>query len=129
MKLTEYLNALNYSKEDLFDTEDHTVEKEYTPFIVNRCLSYFPDSILYTNQMNYYCSLDKRMQFDYLRLSMRKRKRFSKWLKKESIEDLELIKEYYDYSDTKAKEALEILTPDDLDDIRQKLYKGGKNPI
>ena len=69
------------------------------------------------------------MQFDYLRLSMRKRKRFSKWLKKESIEDLELIKEYYDYSDTKAKEALEILTPDDLDDIRQKLYKGGKNPI
>tara|TARA_R110002012_G_scaffold211146_1_gene381925 strand:+ start:5624 stop:6013 length:390 start_codon:yes stop_codon:yes gene_type:complete len=129
MKLTEYLNALNYSKEDLFHTEDHTVEKEYTPFIVNRCLSYFPDSILYANQMNYYCSLDKRMQFDYLRLSMRKRKRFSKWLKKESIENLELIKEYYDYSDIKAKEALEILTPDDLDEIRQKLYKGGKNPI
>ena len=112
MKLTEYLNALNYTKENLFDTEDHLVEKEYAPFVVNRC-----------------CSLDKRMQFDYLRLSMRKRKRFSKWLKRESVQDLELIKEYFNYSDSKAREALDILTKEDIDNIRQKMYRGGKNPI
>tara|TARA_Y100001937_G_C6966488_1_gene261254 strand:+ start:199 stop:588 length:390 start_codon:yes stop_codon:yes gene_type:complete len=129
MKLTEYLNALNYTKENLFDTEDHLVEKEYAPFVVNRCLSYFPDTILYVNQMNHFCSLDKRMQFDYLRLSMRKRKRFSKWLKRESVQDLELIKEYFNYSDSKAREALDILTKEDIDNIRQKMYRGGKNPI
>tara|TARA_B100001059_G_scaffold205541_1_gene215663 strand:+ start:2738 stop:3127 length:390 start_codon:yes stop_codon:yes gene_type:complete len=129
MKLSDYLNSINYTKSDLFDTEDHTVEKEYVPFVVNRCLSYFPDTILYVNQMNQYCSLDKNMQFDYLRLSIRKRKRFSKWLKRESVEDLDLIKEYFSYSDVKAREALNILTPEDIDKIRQNSYRGGKKPI
>jgi|TARA_R100000008_G_C3587183_1_gene173430 hypothetical protein len=69
------------------------------------------------------------MQFDYLRFSIRKRKRFSKWLKRESVEDLDLIKEYFNYSDTKAREALEILTPNDIDEIRQNSYRGGKKPI
>ena len=129
MKLSDYLNSINYTKSDLFDAEDHTVEKEYVPFVVNRCLSYFPDTILYVNQMNQYCSLDKNMQFDYLRLSIRKRKRFSKWLKRESVEDLDLIKEYFSYSDVKAREALNILTPEDIDKIRQNSYRGGKKPI
>ncbi len=129
MKLSDYLNSINYTKQDLFDTEDHTVEKEYVPFVTNRCLSYFPDTILYVNQMNKYCSLDKKMQFDYLRMSIRKRKRFSKWLKRESVENLELIKTYFNYSDTKAREALEILSPEDVEKIRQMSYQGGKNPI
>ena len=129
MKLTDYLNAINYTKENLFDTEDHTIEKEYVPFVSNRCLSYFPDTILYVNQMNYHCSLDKKMQFDYLRLSIRKRKRYSKWLKRESVENLELIKEHFNYSDSKAREALEILTPEAIEEIRRNSYRGGKNPI
>lgn len=129
MKLSEYLNSINYGKEDLFDTDDHTVGKEYSPFVVNRCLSYFPDTILYVNQMNINPSLDKKMQFDYLRLSIRKRKRFSKWLKRESVEDLDLIKEYFNYSDSKAREALDILTEEDIAKIRQNSYRGGEKPI
>ena len=128
MNLSEVLNSINHKKESIMD-EDHLAEKEYVPFVVNRCLSYFPDTILYVNQMNQYCSLDKNMQFDYLRLSIRKRKRFSKWLKRESVEDLDLIKEYFSYSDVKAREALNILTPEDINKIRQNSYRGGKKPI
>ena len=125
MKLSEYLNAINYTKETLFDTEDESVEKEYTPFVVNRCLSYFIDTVLYANEMNRFNQLSKNMQFDYLLNSIRKNKRYSKWLKRESEEHLDLVKQFYGYSDAKAREILDIITEDDLIWMRQKLNTGG----
>ena len=125
MKLSEYLNAINHTKESLLDTEDESVEKEYTPFVVNRCLSYFMDTVLYANEMNRYSGIDKKMQFDYLLSSIRKNKRYSKWLKRESVENLGLVKEFYGYSDSKAREILDILSEDDIEFIRQKLDRGG----
>ena len=97
MKLSDYLNAINYTKESLMDTEDEQVEKEYTPFVINRCMSYFVDTILYANVMNENPHISSNMQFDYLSNSVRKRKRFSKWLKKEMSDDIEIIKEKYNY--------------------------------
>tara|TARA_R110000744_G_scaffold97936_6_gene189186 strand:- start:569 stop:955 length:387 start_codon:yes stop_codon:yes gene_type:complete len=125
MKLGEYLTAINYSKEPLLDTEDESVEKGYTPFIVNRCLSYFMDTVLYANEMNMRPETGKKMQFDYLQKSIRKNKRYSKWLKQESVENLDTIKQFYGYSDTKAKEVMDILSDDDIQFMRDKLNTGG----
>jgi uncharacterized lipoprotein YehR (DUF1307 family) len=125
MKLGDYLNAINYTKEPLLDTDDESVEKGYTPFVVNRCLSYFIDTVLYANEMNLRPETDKKMQFDYLQTTIRKNKRYSKWLKQESIENLDVIKEYYGYSDVKAKEVMDILTPKDIEYMRNKLSIGG----
>jgi len=119
MKLGDFLTAINYSKESLFDTEDELVEKEYVPFIINRCLSYFPDTILHANEMNKLSHLEKRLQFDYLQNSIRKRKRYSKWLKNEESKDLELIKKNFGYSNQKAKDALSILSKKDIESIKK----------
>ena len=125
MKLTDYLNAINYSKKPLMDTEDHLVEKEYTPFIVNRCLSYFIDTILHVNQINEFPDTDKKMQFDYLQNSIRKRKRFSKWQKKTNLDNLDVVKDYFGYSDRKATEIMNILSNEDIEEIKQYLSHGG----
>jgi len=125
MKLSEYLNAINYTKKNLLDTDDESVEKEYTPFIINRCLSYFIDTILYANEMNRYNQLSKNMQFDYLLNSIRKNKRYSKWLKRESEETLDIVKEFYGYSDSKARNILDIISDKDIEWMRQKLDTGG----
>ena len=125
MKLSEYLNAINYTKESLLDTEDESVEKEYTPFVVNRCLSYFIDTVLYVNEMNRLPHTDKKMQFDYLLSSIRKNKRYSKWLRRESEENLDLVKQFYGYSDPKAREILDIITEDDIVWMKQMLDTGG----
>ena len=103
MKLGDYLNAINYTKEPLLDTDDESVEKGYTPFVVNRCLSYFIDTVLYANEMNRRPETDKKMQFDYLQKSIRKNKRYSKWLKQESVENLDIIKQYTDILTPKLK--------------------------
>jgi len=125
MKLTEYLNAINHSKEPLMDTEDESVEKKYAPFVVNRCLSYFIDTVLYANIMNEHSYISNKMQFDYLSNSIRKRKRFSKWLKKEMTDDIEIIKEMYNYSDAKAKEVAELLTPEQIKEMDEYLHGHG----
>ena len=125
MKLTNYLNAINYTKEALLDTDDESVEKNYVPYVVNRCLSYFPDTILHTNLLNQLPNTDKKMQFDFLRTAIRKKKRFSKWLKNENPDNLELVKEYFGYSNRKAYEALEILSDDDISKIKQLMSTGG----
>ena len=125
MKLSEYLNAINYTKENLLDTEDESVEKEYTPFVVNRCLSYFIDTVLYVNEMNRLPHTDKNMQFEYLLTSIRKNKRYSKWLKRESEKNLDIVKEFYGYSDTKAREILDIITEDDIIWMKQMIDTGG----
>jgi hypothetical protein len=132
MKLSDYLNAINHSKKPLMDTDDEQVEKEYSPFIINRCLSYFIDTILYSNVMNQHAHISSKMQFDYLSGSIRKRKRFSKWLKKEMSNDIDIIKEMYNYSDSKAKEVVELFTSEQIKEMDEYLHGHGvrkKKPI
>ena len=121
MKLGDYLNAINYSKDDLFADEE--AAKGYAPFIINRCLSYFPDTILQANEMNTHADLGKQEQFDYLRHSIRKRRRFSKWLKKGTDERMESIKLFYNYGTKKALEAMRVLTDEQIDAIHEKMRK------
>ena len=128
MKLTDYINSINYTKEPLMDTEDEQVERNYAPYVVNRCLSYFIDTILHANQMNELSQADKKMQFDYLKNSIRKRKRFSKWLKNEISDDFMIVKNYYGYSNTKTKEIISLLKKEDIESMRLYLTGGGINP-
>jgi len=121
--LKEYLNAINHTKEQLMD--DSYYEKKYPAWVVNRALYAHSDTILLVNEMNINNHLDNRLQFDFLLNSIRPRKRFAPWLKTSKIKNLELVKEYFGYSDQKAKDALAILTNDDLEHIRSKLNKGG----
>jgi len=121
----EYLNAINHTKEKLLDSEDEEWEKKYPPFIVNKCVYPFQDTIMLVNEINQLPHLDKKLQFDFLLNSIRSRKRFTPWLKASRIEDLEYVKEYYGYSNDKAKQALDILTDEQIATIKQKLRKGG----
>ena len=126
-ELKEYLNAINHSKKKLMDTEDEMWEKKYPAFIVNKCLSAFQDSLMIVNEMNMRPHLDNKLQFDFLINSIRPRKRFAQWLKASKIKDIEYVKEYYGYSHAKARSALEILTNSQLDYIKERLNRGGKN--
>lgn len=125
MKLGDFLTAINYSKETLLDGENNLNEKDYTPYVVNRCLSYFPDTILQSNQMNALPSIQKKMHFDYLRLSVRQRKRFSKWLKDEESEVIDMLKQVYNYSHKTAKEVLPLLSEDDIKALKEQTFTGG----
>ena len=123
----DFLNAINFTKEDLFE-KDSQSSKDYKPFIINRGLSYFPDTVFYANQMNQHPGLDKDMQFFFFLNIISRKKRFSKWSKKDAeTESLELVKEYYGYSSEKATEALKVLSEENLIMIKEKLYKGGKS--
>ena len=108
-ELKDWLNSINQTKKNLID-EDPSLEKEYPPYIINRCLSGHLDCIMFTNEMNQYHFLDKKMQYDFLLNTLRSKKRFSPWLRKDTIKDLDLVKRYYGYSNEKAKQALRILT-------------------
>jgi hypothetical protein len=125
-ELKEYLNALNVSKESLLDSEDEMWEKKYAPFIVNKCVAPFPDTILLVNELNRYHHLDKKLQFDFLLNSLRARKRYTPWLKAKKLKNLEYVKEYYGYNNEKAKAALDILDDEQISAIKIKLYKGGR---
>ena len=126
-ELKDYLNAVNHTKEPLMDTEDEEWEKKYPPFIVNKCLAPFQDTILLVNEMNQYPNIDKKLQFDFLINSLRPRKRFTPWVKANKLDDIEYVKEFYGYNNEKAKVALTILNDDQIATIKQKLNKGGKN--
>jgi len=126
-ELKEYLNAINHKKKPLMDTEDEAWEKKYLPFVVNRCISPFLDTIMLVNEMNRLHHLDKKLQFDFLLNSIRTRKRFAPWLKANKVDDLEYVKEFYGYSNAKAKSALTILTNEQVKQIKTSLNKGGKN--
>lgn len=117
----DYVNAINMSKEDLM-TDDQQ-EREYTPFVVNRSLSYFADTVLPANEMNI-TKVDNKLAFHYLINTVRPRKRFSKWAKKTEDNDLLLVMEYYGYNNRKAEDALRILTPDQIEQVKQRLQKG-----
>ena len=120
----EYLNAINMTKKDIM--VDDLAEKAYNSFMVNRGLSYFNDTVLMANEMNIHHSIDNRLQFDFLINIVRKKKRFSKWMKPETVSDVEVVKEYYGYSNEKARQALTLLTPENIDELRKKVYKGGR---
>lgn len=123
----DYLNSINFTKNHLMhDSENEDAEKDYLPFLVNRGLSYFQDTALLANEMNLHGGLDKRLQYDFLFHVIRKRKRFSKWAKKERSEDVEVLMEYYDYSTSKAEEALRSLNQEQMDEIKRRAFKGGR---
>jgi hypothetical protein len=124
MNLSDWLNSINFTKQDLI-VDNPLMEKEYVPFIVNRSLSYFPDTILHCNEMNMKHFLPKKMQYDYLRTAIRKRKRFSKWDKKTSPSDLEIVKQFYGYSNKKALEVLPLLSKEQIATMKANVYTGG----
>ena len=126
-ELKDYLNAINHTKEKLMDTEDEEWEKKYPPFIVNKCLSGFQDTLMLVNEINQYHHLDKKLQFDFLLNSLRSRKRFTPWLKAKKLDNLEYVKEFYGYNNEKAKVALTILNDEQIATIKQKTNKGGRH--
>ena len=125
-KLTDYLTAINWSKKKLMDTDDEAWEKKYPPYIINKGLSYFSDTVMMANEMNRLHHASKHMQFSFLINTIRSQKRFSKWLKASKIKDLDVIKQYFGYSNNRAREALSVLNKKQIDYIKEKLYKGGK---
>ena len=121
----DYLPAINHTKKNLMDSDDVMWEKKYPAFMVNKVLSGFSDTIMLTNEMNRNHFLDRDMQFQFLLNSIRSKKRFTPFLKASKIKDIECVKEYYGYSNEKAKSALDILTNEQLKLIKERLYKGG----
>jgi hypothetical protein len=125
-ELKDYLNSINFTKDCLMDESDPQWEKKYPAFVVNKCMSGHIDTIMFANEMNMNHGLPSKLQYDFLLNSVRKRKRFSPWLKKEKIQDLDAVKSYYGYSNEKAQQALKILTKEQITFIKQKLDVGGK---
>ena len=123
IELKDWLNSINFNKENLM--EDPASIKDYPPYIINRCLSGHLDCIMFANEMNKYSFLDKDMQYSFYLNTLRKKKRFSPWLRKDKVTDLEIIKQYYGYSNEKASNALKILTPEQIKFIKQRLETGG----
>ena len=124
-ELKDYLNAINFNKKNLMDSEDTLWQKKYPSFIVNKILSSFQDCIMFVNEMNRNHFVEKDMQFHFLLNSIRSKKRFSPFLRANKLKDIECVKEYYGYSNDKAKSALDILTRDQIKLIKEKLFKGG----
>jgi len=125
-QLKDYLYSINQSKKNILDDDPDAIKK-YPPYIINRCLSSFTDTVLYANEMNKNSHLPNKMQYDFFLNSVKPRKRFSPWARKDSIDYLDVVKEYYGYNDDKALQALRILTKNQLDKITYLLRKGGKN--
>jgi len=124
VKPFDYVNDINYGKKNIM--VDDIAEKNYNAFIVNRALSYFNDTVLYANEMNIHHSLDAKLQYDFLINIVRKQKRWSKWIKPNEVTNLELIKEYYGYSNEKAKSVLSLLNDEQIQELKNRIYKGGK---
>ena len=124
----DYLNAINYTKEDVIRDSDNPelAEKLYQPYVVNRGLSYFIDTIYAANEVNRYHDIDNQMQFDFLINMVRKRKRFSKWIKPQIESDVEAVKKYYGYSNEKARQILPLLSPEQINGLKKKVNKGGR---
>lgn len=120
----QFVNEINYGKKDLMEFGEN--ETVYNSFLVNRSLSYFNDTVYFANEMNKYHHLDSKLQFHFLLNIVRKRKRFSKWVKPETDNNVDVIKEYYGYSNEKAIQVLSLLSTDQLNIIKNKVNKGGR---
>ena len=123
----DFVNAVNLTKQDLIRGSDNPelAEKSYNPFLTNRALSYFVDTVLYASEMNRAADLEKQLQFDYLINTIRKGKRFSKWAKTIEDPDVQCVQEYYNISYRRAVEVCRILTKEQIDLIRTRIIKGG----
>ena len=119
------MNSINSNKKNLID-EDELLEPKYPAYVVNKCMAGHIDAIMFANEMNMNPNLDKKLQYDFYLNTLRSKKRYSPWIRKEELKNLELVKKYYGYSNEKAIQALRILTPDQLNYIKEKLNKGGK---
>ena len=125
-ELKHYLKSINETKEHLLDSDDPMWEKKYSPFIINKCLAPFNETIIAVNEMNQRHHLDKKLQYDFLLNSISKRKRFDKWQKADKSEDLDYVRAYFNYSYPKAVSALRILSQKQIDTIKEKVTnKGG----
>jgi len=120
----DFVNSINHKKNDMMIDED--TEKGYSPFLINRSLSYFQDTVLLANEMNRMSHLDNKLQYDFLRHAVRSKKRFSKWAKKSTSDDIEIIKEYYGYTDEKAYAVVDLISDATLVEMKQRISKGGK---
>ena len=125
VELKEWLNSINFTKTNLTD-EDPDMIKDYAPYVINRCLSGHLDCILFAYEMNKNHFLDRDMQYTFYLNTLRKKKRFSPWLRKDKVEDLESVKQYYGYSNEKAFQVLKILSKEQIEFIKQRLEIGGK---
>ena len=129
MELKDWLNSINHTKENILDN-DPLVIKSYPSYIINKCLSSHIDAVLFANQMNINHHLDKDMQYSFYINTLRKRKRFSPWLRKDKIDNIDIVKKYYGYSNEKAMQALKILSNEQLEFIKKRFEIGGtKNGI
>ena len=125
--LKDYLNSINLNKNNFMgEDSDPAWKSKYPAYIINKCMSHHMDTVMYANEMNQYSFLDSKMQYDFYIHIVRPRRRFSPWGKKQKIDDLDLVKRYYGYSTDKAIQALRILSPNQIDYIKDKLNKGGK---
>ena len=124
MELKDWLNSINQTKKNLID-EDPSIEKDYPPYIINRCFSGHLDAIMFANEMNMYSFLPKKMQYDFFINTLRTKRRFSPWIRKDLVDNLDCVKRYYGYSNEKAKQALKILSKEQLDFIKSKFEIGG----
>jgi len=124
VNLFTFVNSITYDKVDMFNA---STEKEYNSFMINRALSYYPDTVFYANEMNKYNTLDKQIQYDYLRHSIRKRKRFSKWAKPINNDTVELIMSVYNYNRKRAEEVIDMFSQSDIEKLKQRIDTGGVN--
>jgi len=125
-ELKEYLKSINQTKENLMDSDDPMWEKKYSPYIINKCIAPFNDTIMFVNEINMRHHLENKLQYDFLLNTIRPKNRFAPWVRGSKIKDLEFIKEYYGYSNEKAKVALQILSNDQIKTIKDSLSKGGR---
>jgi len=123
-EIKDWLNTINHTKKNLID-EDPSIEKDYPPYIINRCLSGHLDAVMFANEMNMYSFLPKKMQYDFFINTLRTKRRFSPWIRKDLVDNLDFVKRYYGYSNEKAKQALKILSKEQLDFIKSKFEIGG----
>ena len=124
MELKDWLNSINQSKKNLID-DDPSIEKDYPPYIINRCFSGHLDAVMFANEMNMYSFLPKKMQYDFFINILRTKRRFSPWIRKDLVDNLDCVKRYYGYSNEKAKQVLKILSKEQLDFIKSKFEIGG----
>lgn len=125
----DYVNSINHKKNNLMNGSDNDElsEKLYNPYVVNKALSYFADTIMFANQINQLHGVDSKLQYEYLLNSIKPKKRFSKWVKREDNDEIEMIKLYFNYSDKKARQVYNLLSSDQINNIRNELVRGKEN--
>ena len=119
----DFINAISHTKIDLMEQEN--AESQYKSYVINKGLSFYPDTVIQANEMNSRPHLDRKMQFNFLINIIRSKKRYSKWLKPEKLNDLEVVQEYYGYSKEKARQVLPLLSDEQIDYIKLRIKKGG----